>query len=86
MVNKENFPDDESLSKPSVEVSSRLETKLLTSTTLDSPPSCLEFVPSDPDYFIVGTYVLEAGDSVSLGPETRRSGRLHVFKYTELQL
>ncbi|KAL8925159.1 MAG: hypothetical protein Q9208_003664 [Pyrenodesmia sp. 3 TL-2023] len=60
--NEEDFSDNEALSKPNIEVSSRLGTKLLTSTILDSPPSCLEFVPSDPDYFIVGTYVLEAGD------------------------
>jgi diphthine methyl ester acylhydrolase len=25
---------------------------------LDQPPSCLKFCPQDPDYFMVGTYLL----------------------------
>jgi diphthamide biosynthesis protein 7 len=30
----------------------------LTTIFLDQPPSCLEFCPADPDYFVVGTYLL----------------------------
>lgn len=26
---------------------------------LDQPPSCLEFCPADPNYFVVGTYLLQ---------------------------
>lgn len=26
---------------------------------LDEPPSCLEFCPVDPNYFVVGTYLLQ---------------------------
>jgi diphthamide biosynthesis protein 7 len=26
---------------------------------LDQPPSCLEFCPVDPNYFVVGTYLLQ---------------------------
>ncbi|KAL1968234.1 hypothetical protein VTN77DRAFT_2069 [Rasamsonia byssochlamydoides] len=29
-----------------------------TTIFLDQPPSCLEFCPADPDYFVVGTYLL----------------------------
>lgn len=26
---------------------------------LDQPPSCLEFCPGEPDYFVLGTYLLQ---------------------------
>lgn len=31
----------------------------LCSTVLDLPPSCIEFSPKNPEYFVVGTYNLE---------------------------
>jgi diphthamide biosynthesis protein 7 len=31
----------------------------LQSITLDLPPSCIEFCPTDPQYAVVGTYNLE---------------------------
>ncbi|KAH8693966.1 hypothetical protein BGW36DRAFT_300403 [Talaromyces proteolyticus] len=31
----------------------------ITTKFLDQPPSCLEFCPDDPDYFMIGTYLLE---------------------------
>ncbi|KAI1804624.1 hypothetical protein F4811DRAFT_519206 [Daldinia bambusicola] len=34
----------------------------LKSLTLDLPPSCIEFCPSHPDYFVVGTYNLQKED------------------------
>jgi hypothetical protein len=39
--------------------------KSLASTVLDLPPSCLEFSPLHPDYFVVGTYNLESGEPES---------------------
>jgi diphthine methyl ester acylhydrolase len=33
--------------------------KHVISTTLDLPPSCVEFSPESPEYFVVGTYNLE---------------------------
>lgn len=32
------------------------------SLVLDLPPSCIEFCPAHPDYFVVGTYSLENSD------------------------
>lgn len=32
------------------------------SLTLDLPPSCIEFCPAHPDYFVVGTYNLQKTD------------------------
>lgn len=32
------------------------------SMTLDLPPSCVEFCPSHPSFFVVGTYYLEKTD------------------------
>ncbi|OKL56853.1 hypothetical protein UA08_08003 [Talaromyces atroroseus] len=37
---------------------------------LDQPPSCLEFCPQDPDYFVIGTYLLHEEK-----PEQQQSGR-----------
>lgn len=36
----------------------------LKSVTLELPPSCIEFCPAHPDYFVVGTYNLQKEDSV----------------------
>jgi len=63
------------------------------SLVLDLPPSCIEFCPAYPDYFIVGTYnlqkdenrepVVEDGeDEPSIGPAKRvqsRNGSVMVF-------
>ena len=62
------------------------------SITLDSQPSCLEFSCHNPEYFVVGTYVLEAQqDSEPDGSEAleqdeisrskqNRSGSLMLFR------
>ena len=62
------------------------------SITLDSQPSCLEFSCHNPEYFVVGTYVLEAlqdpepdasetleHDEISR-PKQTRSGSLMLFR------
>lgn len=68
------------------------------SITLDSQPSCLEFSRHNPEYFVVGTYVLEAdkksesGESGSSGkdetsrPKQNRSGSLLLFRLQEQNL
>lgn len=38
--------------------------KPLISTTLDLPPSCIEFSQASPNYFVVGTYNLEKDDDL----------------------
>jgi diphthamide biosynthesis protein 7 len=30
--------------------------------TLELPPSCAQFCPAHPEYFVIGTYNLKAGD------------------------
>jgi diphthine methyl ester acylhydrolase len=35
------------------------------SITLDLPPSCVQFCPAHPQYFVVGTYNLERGDEAA---------------------
>lgn len=35
----------------------------LRTLTLDLPPSCVEFCPAYPEYFVVGTYNLEKQES-----------------------
>ena len=62
------------------------------SITLESQPSCLEFSCHNPEYFVVGTYVLEAPqnsepdesealeqDEISR-PKQNRSGSLMLFR------
>ncbi len=58
------------------------------SIILDLPPSCIEFSPLHPDYFVVGTYYLEpeSGASHTLGQDDHtgslaqdRSGSLMLF-------
>lgn len=53
------------------------------SLILESPPSCLEFSPLDPELFIVGTYQLNAkaddGEHVQSKPQLR-SGSIIVFR------
>lgn len=62
------------------------------SITLDSQPSCLEFSCHNPEYFVVGTYVLEEhqisepdGSKTSESdelprPKQNRSGSLMLFR------
>ena len=62
------------------------------SIKLDSQPSCLEFSPNYPEYFVVGTYVLKENqssgpdgsesleqDEISR-PKQNRSGSLMLFR------
>lgn len=62
------------------------------SIILDSQPSCLEFSRRNPEYFVIGTYVLEANnkpksdksetsgqDEISR-PKQNRSGSLMLFR------
>ena len=62
------------------------------SITLDSQPSCLEFSCHHPEYFVVGTYVLEEHQSSESDgskkleqdensrPKQNRSGSLMLFR------
>ncbi|KAI1759252.1 hypothetical protein GGR53DRAFT_514169 [Hypoxylon sp. FL1150] len=53
----------------------------LRSLTLDLPPSCIEFCPTHPDYFIVGTYNLqkeEAATEIPLEEDEQHETRKHV--------
>lgn len=43
------------------------------SITLDLPPSCLEFYPSNPDFFVVGTYELEQSANKNQNEEEQAS-------------
>lgn len=64
----------------------------VTTTILDTPPSCLEFSPGTPEYFVVGTYYLErkesgttedqpeSGDERSVAAKQHRSGSLLIFR------
>jgi len=61
----------------------------LSSLTLDLPPSCIAFCPTQPEYFVVGTYNLEAKEDQDGCAETsttekdsaqKRSGSLETFK------
>lgn len=52
--------------------------KSATTIYLDQPPSCLEFCPEIPNYFVVGTYLLS---------ETRNGvGEIHQTKTGSVQL
>ncbi|KAK1826855.1 hypothetical protein QBC39DRAFT_363398 [Podospora conica] len=60
----------------------------LKSLQLDLPPSCVEFCPAFPSYFVVGTYNLQKDEDASgtegendTGPKTQnRNGSLVVFR------
>ncbi|KAI8670794.1 hypothetical protein NCS57_00552200 [Fusarium keratoplasticum] len=69
------------------------------SLTLDLPPSCIQFCPAHPEFFVVGTYNLQKGDTQEAQGEDdesvaaaktpqSRNGSLLVFKLngTELDL
>ena len=69
-----------------------------TSIILDSQPSCLEFSPYNTEYFVVGTYVLEADEKPENGTTEipkedevtrklqKRSGSLILFRLQEQNL
>ena len=42
------------------------------SLTLDLPPSCIEFCPASPRYFVVGTYNLQKDEGAS--PDDKDAG------------
>ena len=63
------------------------------SSVLDSPPSCVEFVPRDniahQYQFVVGTYSLDTGEnteSVDRGPPQTRTGSLQLFSLNDREL
>lgn len=58
-------------------------TKLLQSTILDLPPSCIEEVPRCSDYFIVGTYRLKDNETNSNRPELLRDGSVIACRLVE---
>lgn len=48
---------------------------------LDLPPSCIEFCPSYPDYFVVGTYDLQKDSAEASHQQSQtRNGSLLVFR------
>ena len=49
------------------------------SKILDLPPSCIEFVPGFPKYFIVGTYNLQKDIDTGSLPQSR-TGSLSLFR------
>jgi diphthamide biosynthesis protein 7 len=56
------------------------------SLTLDLTPSCLEFSPLHPSYFLVGTYDLQKGDGGGTEPSSRpqkRNGSIVVYELLE---
>jgi len=67
--------------------------KSISSLTLEEPPSCIAFCPTQPDYFVVGTYLLheakDGGTSACEGtendhdasaPAQKRSGSLILYR------
>ena len=53
----------------------------LVTVFLDQPPSCLEFYPTAPDYFVVGTYLLsETTQDESSTPRQTKTGTLKLFR------
>lgn len=60
-----------------------LPLKSLQTLILDLPPSCIEFCPSYPDYFVVGTYDLQKHSTAEIEkssqPSQKRNGSLIVF-------
>ncbi|CAG8084810.1 unnamed protein product [Penicillium olsonii] len=54
--------------------------KSATTVFLDQPPSCLEFCPEAPDYFIVGTYLLSESKTDQGEIEQKKTGSLQLWK------
>lgn len=44
------------------------------SLTLDLPPSCITFCPSNPQFFVVGTYLLHQKEHLSAESNTPDAG------------
>jgi hypothetical protein len=66
-------------------------------TTLDRPPSCIEFSPIDTEYFVVGTYQLEKENYIHPGHDSElevseqgkpqfRTGSLDLFRIVDQEL
>lgn len=51
-----------------------------TTVFLDQPPSCLEFCPEAPDYFVVGTYLLSEIKTDQGEIEQAKTGSLQLWK------
>jgi diphthamide biosynthesis protein 7 len=51
----------------------------LCSTILELPPSCIEFVPGYPEFFVVGTYNLQQDVDTGSLPQSR-TGSLILLK------
>ncbi|KAL2000920.1 hypothetical protein VTN02DRAFT_2457 [Thermoascus thermophilus] len=51
-----------------------------TTVFLDQPPSCLEFCPEDPDYFVVGTYLLSETKDDDGETVQKKTGSLQLWK------
>lgn len=47
---------------------------------LDLPPSCLQFCPVDPAYFVVGTYNLQAENSQRTTPPDAEGNQVDVAR------
>ncbi|KAJ5555176.1 hypothetical protein N7461_003646 [Penicillium sp. DV-2018c] len=54
--------------------------KSATTVFLDQPPSCLEFCPEAPDYFIVGTYLLSETKNEDGEIQQSKTGSLQLWK------
>jgi len=68
------------------------------SLAIDLPPSCIEFCPAHPDYFVIGTYNLQKEEAIeaeescadnqdgshanAIKPQSR-NGSLVVYRLTE---
>ncbi|KAL2008928.1 hypothetical protein VTN00DRAFT_7122 [Thermoascus crustaceus] len=53
---------------------------------LDQPPSCLEFCPEDPDYFVVGTYLLSETKNEDGETVQKKTGSLQLWKLDPVSL
>ena len=56
------------------------------SIILDFPPSCIEFSPSYPDSFVVGTYCLETESEANQTTSQSRTGTLILFNLSDGKL
>ena len=56
------------------------------SIILDLPPSCIDFSPAHPDFFVVGTYYLESESGASQTTSQSRTGSLTLYKLRHKEL
>jgi diphthamide biosynthesis protein 7 len=54
--------------------------KSATTIFLDQPPSCLEFCPDIPDYFVVGTYLLSESKNEDDKVQQTKTGSVQLWK------